>query len=48
MNIGKSEVFTLSPMDRPLLVTYQGALELHDQCLPELYTMLGSWEWLPR
>ena len=48
VNIGKSEVFTLSPMDRPRLVTYQGALGLHDQCLPELYTMLGSWEWLPR
>jgi len=35
-------------MDRPQLVTYQGALELHDRCLPELYTMLGRWEWLPR
>jgi hypothetical protein len=48
VNIGKCEIFTLSPMGRPLLVTYQGALELHDECLPELYTMLGSWEWLPR
>lgn len=48
VNIGKSEVFTLSPIDRPLLVTYQGALERHDQCLPELYYMLGSWEWLPQ
>jgi hypothetical protein len=48
VNLGKSEVFTLAPGDRPLLVTYQGALELYDQCLPELDTMLGSWEWLPR
>src|SRR5450755_2101747 len=48
VNIGKSEIFTLSPMDRPLLVTYQGALELHDQCLPDLYYMLGSWQWLPQ
>jgi hypothetical protein len=48
VNIGRSEVFTLSPIDRPLLVMYQGALERHDQCLPELYTMLGTWEWLPR
>jgi hypothetical protein len=35
-------------MDRPLLVMYQGALELHDRCLPELNTMLASWKWLPR
>jgi len=48
VNIGRSEIFTLSSTDRPLLVMYQGALELHDRCLPELYYMLGSWEWLPR
>lgn len=48
VNIGRSEIFTLSPMDRPLLVTYQGALELHDRCLPELETMLGNWQWLPQ
>ena len=48
VNIGKSEVYTLSPIDRPLLVTYQGALEQHDQCLPDLDYMLGSWQWLPQ
>jgi hypothetical protein len=48
VNIGRSEIFALSPLDRPILMMYQGALELHDQCLAELYTMLGSWEWLPR
>jgi hypothetical protein len=48
VNIGKSEVYTLSPIDRPLLVTYQGALEQHDQCLPDLDYMLGSWQWRPQ
>ena len=46
VNIGRSEVFTLAPGDRPLLVMYQGALEQHQRCLPELNTMLGTWQWL--
>lgn len=44
INTGRSDVFTLA-WGRPLLITYHGMLEQHQQCLPEFFTMLGAWEW---
>jgi hypothetical protein len=46
VNTGISEVFTLAPGGRPLLVMYGGIWELHQRGLPELFTMLGTWKWL--
>jgi hypothetical protein len=47
LDIGRSEVFTLAPGGHPLLATYQGMLGLQQQCMPEFFTMLGTWEWRP-
>lgn len=44
INTGRSDVFTLAG-GRLLIISYHGMLEQHQQCLPEFFTMLGTWEW---